>query len=70
MAAAGVVAGPGVPAMAAGPGIITTVAGGPGRGPDWSVTQHPLSVATGPGGAVYLTDQIGVVREFTNSATW
>jgi hypothetical protein len=70
MAAAGVVAGPGVPAMAAGPGIITTVAGGPGRGPDWSVTQHPLSVATGPGGAVYVTDQIGVVREFTNSATW
>jgi len=66
---AGVAAGPGSPA-APGPGIITTVAGGPGRGPAWSLAQDPQSLAVGPDDTVYVGDSGGVVHEFTESASW
>jgi trimeric autotransporter adhesin len=46
-------------------GFITTAAGGAGRGVAGEVAQTPLSVAAGPGGAVYVGD-VGVVREFTS----
>jgi trimeric autotransporter adhesin len=59
------------PAQAgAAPGTISTVAGGPGRGLATEVAQSADSVATGPGGAVYVGDAIGVVREFTNASAW
>jgi hypothetical protein len=46
------------------PGIITTVAGGPGRGAAVGVAQAPQSVLAGPGGTVYVGDQ-NVVRELS-----
>jgi NHL repeat-containing protein len=58
-----------VPATAA-PGIITTVAGGPGHGPARTVSQYPQSVATGPGGTVYLADGEGTVRAFSPATLW
>jgi trimeric autotransporter adhesin len=57
-------------ALAAGsPGTITTVAGGPGRGPATNVFQYPTALAVGPGGAVYVGDE-GVVRELTPAKSW
>lgn len=57
------------PALAASaPGIITTVAGGPGRGIATHVAQEPLSLLAGPGGAVYLGDN-GVVRELSSTSS-
>jgi trimeric autotransporter adhesin len=58
------------PALAAGsPGTITTVAGGPGRGPGTGVFQEPNVLAAGPGGAVYVGDD-RVVRELTTGKNW
>jgi hypothetical protein len=75
--AGGPVAGPALaagravhPAGAPAAGVTTAIAGGPGRGPGWSVAQQPVSLATGPGGAVYVGDHLGVVRRFGPSATW
>lgn len=42
---------------AAGPGEITTVAGGPGEGPATSLSQSPVSVAVN-GGTIYVADGI------------
>jgi len=71
--AAGLVAGlavPVPPALAAGsPGTITTVAGGPGRGPGQNVSQDPNALAAGPGGAVYVGD-VAVVRELMTAKGW
>jgi trimeric autotransporter adhesin len=73
LAAAGLAGGlvsPAPPALAAGaPGTITTVAGGPGRGPGPDVFQEPGALAAGPGGAVYVGDW-GVVRELTTAKPW
>lgn len=60
LAAAAPASGPAAPS----PGIITTLAGGPGRGVPTRLAQIPLSVAEGIGGAVYVGGD-GVVREFT-----
>jgi NHL repeat-containing protein len=73
VAAAGLIAGTaaaGTAAAGTGPGFITTVAGGPGRGPAWSVAQRPVSVAVGPGGGVYVGDESGIVHEFGAASTW
>jgi hypothetical protein len=51
-------------------GIITTVAGGPGRGPARNVAQDPESVAAGPDGTVYAGDQSGAIRAFGATTTW
>jgi hypothetical protein len=51
------------------PGIITTLAGGAGRGLAADVAQRPESVAAGPGGAVYVGDD-GVVRTFTDASSF
>jgi len=56
------------PAGAAAPGIITTVAGGPGRGVGRNVSQLPASVGAGPGGAVYVGDADGVVRRLSDGS--
>jgi NHL repeat-containing protein len=56
-------------AGAAAAPVIATVAGGPGRGTATNVSQHALSVATGPGGTVVIGDQFGVVRRFTQATT-
>jgi trimeric autotransporter adhesin len=73
LAAAGLVGGLAAaapPALAAGaPGTITTVAGGPGRGPGTNVFQEPTALAAGPDGAVYVGDQ-GIVRELSTSKAW
>jgi len=59
------------PARAAGsPGIISTVAGGPGRGLVHNVAQEANWVATAPDGSVYETDVQGVVRQFNDTSTW
>jgi NHL repeat-containing protein len=63
-------AGAGVAAAGVAPGILTTVAGGPGRGPGWSVAQRPVSLATGPGGAVYVGDARGVVHHLRAASAW
>ncbi len=55
---------------ATGPGIITTIAGGPGRGPALTVAQDAGSVAVSPAGRVYVGDTRGVVREFSGRSTW
>jgi hypothetical protein len=58
------------PVLAAGsPGTITTVAGGPGRGPGRNVFQVPAALAVGPGGAVYVGDG-AVVRDLTTTKAW
>ena len=73
LAAAGLVAGlvAAVPAAAAAgtPGTITTVAGGPGRGPARKVFQAPQALAAGPGGVLYVGDG-QVVRAFSNTRSW
>jgi trimeric autotransporter adhesin len=51
------------------PGIITTFAGGAGRGQTDNVAQDPTSVVAGLGGAVYVGDD-GVVREFTSTSSY
>ena len=74
MLAAGLLGGlvTGLPPAAAAvtPGIISTVAGGPGRGPARQVFQQPWSVAAGPEGALFVGDQDGAVREFTMTKTY
>jgi NHL repeat-containing protein len=55
---------PAAPVSGAAPGTITTQAGGPGRGDVGGVAMDPMSVGTGPGGAVYVAD-VGIVRGFT-----
>ena len=58
-------------ARAAGsPGIISTVAGGPGRGLVHNVAQEANWVATAPDGSVYVSDVQGVVRQFSDASTW
>ena len=52
------------------PGTITTIAGGPGRGPALTVAQDVGSVAVSPAGRVYLGDTRGVVREFSDRSSW
>jgi trimeric autotransporter adhesin len=73
LAVAGLVGGLAVaapPVLAAGsPGIITTVAGGPGRGPATNVNQEPDGLAAGPDGALYVGDE-GVVRELSTATSW
>jgi NHL repeat len=53
-----------------GPGDITTVAGGPGRGPAPTVAQEVGAVAAGPAGDVYVGDSRGVVRGLTSGTSW
>src|SRR5438105_9827873 len=60
--AGGAVAASAAPAVASSPGIITTVAGGPGRGAPRNVSQIPAAVAAAPDGSVYVGDLNGVVR--------
>src|SRR5580704_18608477 len=55
---------------ATGPGIISTEAGGPGRGLVHNVAQEANGVATGPDGSVYVSDVQGVVRQFNDTSTW
>ncbi len=55
--------------VSSSPGIITTAAGGAGRGVASEVSQTPLSVVAGPGGEVYVGD-VGVVREFTSTSSF
>ena len=57
-------------ARVTGPGDITTVAGGPGRGPALTVAQQAGSVAAGPAGDVYVGDSRGVVRSLTSGTSW
>jgi trimeric autotransporter adhesin len=54
---------------ASAPGIITTVAGGAGRGYATNVAQQPVSLAAGPGDTVYVGDD-GVVREFSSASAF
>jgi trimeric autotransporter adhesin len=54
---------------ATGPGVITTVAGGPGQGPPRHIVQGPESVAAGPGGSVDVGDY-GVVRQINATASY
>src|SRR5262249_42248335 len=75
LAATGLVAGlvTGAPSAAAAssPGTISTVAGGPGRGPATRVYQLPNALAVGPGGVLYVGDiGVNVVREFSNTDTF
>ena len=62
-------AGPAAAGLASGP-VIGTRVGGPGQGFPPNVSQYPYSVATGPAGAVYIGDELGVVRQFTEGGTW
>ena len=57
-------------AKAIGPGDITTIVGGPGRGPALTVAQDAGSVAAGPAGHVYVGDTRGVVRGLTSGTSW
>src|SRR6266851_1451068 len=62
---------PGAASAAAGvvpAGIITTVAGGPGRGRVRNVSIQAEAVTPGPGGAIYVGDQGDVVRRFTDTS--
>src|SRR5216684_3528383 len=69
VAAAAIVSGA-PPAQAAGPGTISTQAGGPGRGLVHNVAQEANWVATAPDGSVYVSDVQGVVRQFSDTSTW
>jgi NHL repeat-containing protein len=60
--AGGVMAACVAPAWASSPGVITTVAGGPGRGVARNVSQVPASVAATSDGTLYVGDLHGVVR--------
>jgi hypothetical protein len=55
---------------ATSPGVISTQAGGPGRGLVHNVAQEANGVATGPDGSVYVSDVQGVVRQFNDTSTW
>ncbi len=66
----GLVAAAPATAKAIRPGEITTVAGGPGRGPGLTVAQQAGSVAAGPAGDVYVGDTRGVVRGLTSGTSW
>jgi len=57
-------------ARVTGPGVISTVAGGPGRGPAPAVAQDVGAVAAGPAGDVYVGDSRGVVRRLTSGTSW
>ena len=57
-------------ARVTGPGVISTVAGGPGRGPAPAVAQEVGAVAAGPAGDVYVGDSRGVVRRLTSGTSW
>jgi hypothetical protein len=61
------VAGAGAAAGATAPGIITTLAGGPGSGTALSVSQGPTGVSPGPGGSVYVTDTSATVRRLSRA---
>ena len=52
-----------------GPPIISTVAGGPGRGPASNVFQVPQAVSAGAGRTVYVADGY-VVRRLSTTGTW
>jgi hypothetical protein len=66
----GLVAAAPAAAKTIGPGDITTIAGGPGRGQALTVAQDAGSVAAGPGGEVYVGDTRGVVRSLTSGTSW
>ena len=68
--AGGAVIANAAPAGASSPGIITTVAGGPGRGVGRNVSQLPVALAAGPGGTVYVGDVDGVVRALHDGSSW
>ena len=68
--AGGLVAAAPAAAQVTGPGDITTVAGGPGRGPALTVAQNAGSVAARPAGDVYVGDSRGVVRGLTSGTSW
>jgi hypothetical protein len=55
---------------AATPGVISTQAGGPGRGLVHNVAQEANGVATAPDGSVYVSDVQGVIRQFNETSTW
>ena len=55
---------------ATSPGVISTQAGGAGRGLVHNVAQEANGVATGPDGSVYVSDVQGVVRRFNDTSTW
>ena len=55
---------------ATSPGVISTQAGGPGRGLVHNVAQEANWVATAPDGSVYVSDVQGVVRQFNDTSTW
>jgi hypothetical protein len=55
---------------ATSPGVISTQAGGAGRGLVHNVAQEVNWVATGPDGSVYVSDVQGVVRQFNDTSTW
>src|ERR1051326_8919 len=70
-AAIAAIAGGVPPARAAdSPGILATVAGGPGRGLEHNVAQEANWVATAPDGSVYESDVQGVIRQFNDTSTW
>src|SRR5690348_9352599 len=66
--AGGMVVASAVPAWASSPGVITTVAGGPGRGAARNVSQVPAAVAATSDGTLYVGDLHGVVRVVAASA--
>ena len=55
---------------ATSPGVISTQAGGAGRGLVHNVAQEANGVAAGPDGSVYVSDVQGVVRQFNDTSTW
>jgi trimeric autotransporter adhesin len=67
---AAIAAGAPLARAAGSPGIISTVAGGPGRGLVHNVAQEANWVATAPDGSVYESDVQGVVRQFSDTSTW
>jgi secreted PhoX family phosphatase len=67
--AGGLLAGAPSAAAAPGPGTISTVAGGPGRGLGTNVYQAPQAMAASAGRAVYVADGY-VVRRLDTNATW
>jgi hypothetical protein len=66
----GAVVASAAPAHAWAGGVVTTVAGGPGRGVGRNVSQLPVPLAAGPGGAVYVGDVHGVVRALHGGSSW
>ncbi len=70
VAMAAIVPGAAPAGAAVSPGIISTLAGGPGRGLVHNVAQEANWVATAPDGSVYVSDVQGVVRQFNDTSTW